>query len=234
MSAELSGSHRHTYDALFRHPVAHNLHWRDVWSMLSAMSDIQTSEEANGSLKVTRNGQTLVLRRSRGKDLSDKKEVMQIRNFLERSEVVAADTVAKEKHFLVVINHRQARVYKTELHGSIPQRIVPLDASGSGRHLHNVDDDSNGQRKSENESFYESVAKSLQAAEKILLFGSGTGASSAMEHLLAQLNRIHKNLAKRIVGSLVVDEQHLSEDQLLAKAREFYATHTPKVVAAKS
>jgi len=31
----------------------------------------------------------------------------------------------------------------------------------------------------------------------------------------------HKQV--RIIGSAVVDEQHLTEDQLLAKAREFYA-----------
>jgi hypothetical protein len=30
-------------------------------------------------------------------------------------------------------------------------------------------------------------------------------------------------VAKRIIGWLVVDEHHLSGDQLLAKAREFYA-----------
>ncbi len=33
MESQLTGSHRHAYDALFRHPVAHNLQWRDVWSV---------------------------------------------------------------------------------------------------------------------------------------------------------------------------------------------------------
>jgi hypothetical protein len=30
-------------------------------------------------------------------------------------------------------------------------------------------------------------------------------------------------MASRIIGSLAVDEQHLTKDQLLAKARDFYA-----------
>ena len=33
----------------------------------------------------------------------------------------------------------------------------------------------------------------------------------------------HPDQAKRIIGSVVVDESHLTEDQLLAKARDFYA-----------
>jgi hypothetical protein len=36
-------------------------------------------------------------------------------------------------------------------------------------------------RRKEDKSFYQAVAETLQHAEQILLFGSGTGASSAME-----------------------------------------------------
>jgi len=86
-------------------------------------------------------------------------------------------------HLLVVIDHRQARVYRTQAHRSVPQRITPYDPGGSGRHLHNVEQDSNGQRKPELKSFYKAVTKTLERAERILLFGAGTGASNAMEHV---------------------------------------------------
>jgi hypothetical protein len=98
-----------------------------------------------------------------------------------------------------------------------------------------VQDDSNGQRKPERRSYYEAVANAPQGAEKVLFFGSGAGASGAMEELLAQLNRHHGDLAKRVVGSIVLDETHLTENQLLARARDFYAnvassgtTHLPE------
>ena len=104
----------------------------------------------------------------------------------------------------------------------MPQRVLPYDRSGFGRHLHYVQDDSNGKRKPEVKGFYEAVAKTLEDAEKILLFGSGTGASSAMEQMLAALRRDHPALADRVVGSVVVNEQHLTEDQLLDQARRFY------------
>ena len=57
----------------------------------------------------------------------------------------------------------------------------------------------------------------------ILLFGSSTGASSAVEQLFAVLKRRHKELALRVIGRIVLDERHPSEEQLLAKAREIYA-----------
>jgi hypothetical protein len=124
-----------------------------------------------------------------------------------------------------VIDHRLARVYRTELHGAVPQRIVPYDASGAGRHLHHVEEgDATGQRKPELKTFYTAVAKTLENADQILLFGSGTGASSAMEQLLAELERHHKAVRGRVIGSFVVDEHHLTEDQLLARAREIYAS----------
>jgi hypothetical protein len=125
-------------------------------------------------------------------------------------------------HLLVVIDHREARIYKTELRGTVPERITPFDPHGFGRYLHSVTDDSNGQRKPERKSFYEAVTKSLRGAEQIVLFGTGTGASSAMEQLIAHLKHHHADVAKRIVGSVAVDEHHLTEGQLLARAREFY------------
>jgi hypothetical protein len=36
------------------------------------------------------------------------------------------------------------------------------------------------------------------------------------------LKHHHPIVAQRIIGSLVIDEHHLTEDQLLAKAREFF------------
>ena len=125
-------------------------------------------------------------------------------------------------HMLVVIDHREARVYKTQLHGSVPQRITPFDPHGFGRNLHYVQDDSTGQRKPEHKEFYDAVIKTLETANKILIFGSGTGASSAMDRLDCALQTHHKELFKRVVGNVVLNQQHLSDNELLARAREFY------------
>jgi imidazoleglycerol phosphate dehydratase HisB len=64
-----------------------------------------------------------------------------------------------------------------------------------------------------------------------LIFGTGTGASSAMEHLLAELRHNDRDIAERIVGSIAVDEHHLTEDQLLAKARELFVVSNKPAAA---
>jgi hypothetical protein len=225
---KLTASHRTTYAALFQHPVARNLDWRDVRSLLNVLGAVVP--QPNGNLKVTRNGQTTVLRPSRDKHVADVEELMQIRHFLERSGAVAEEHVASGEHLLVVINHHEARVYETELRDSVPERIVPYEIGGTGRYLRQVEDgNASGQRKPEQRGFYEAVATSLHGAQKILLFGSGTGSSSAMDHLLAELSRNHPDLAERVVGSVIVDETHLTDNQLLAKARECYSVVAQQV-----
>lgn len=131
-------------------------------------------------------------------------------------------------HLLVVIDHHEARVYRTEIHGAIPMRIVPYDPHGYGKHLHSTHEWTDGKRPPERKSFYEAIAKTLRGAEEVLLFGSGTGRSSAMEQLLADLRDHHSDLAEKIIGSVVVDAHHTTEDQLLAKARDFYAEFNQK------
>jgi hypothetical protein len=221
MEISMSKVHQTTYKAIFQHPIAHNLQWHDVRSMLDALAEV--SEEHNGNLKFIRHGEVLVLHPPKHKDLSDSKEVMQIRHFLERSSASELQTSVEDGiHLLVIINHREARIYKTEMRDSVPERIVPYDPDGTRRHLHSVDDEANGQRQPELKSFYEAIAQSLKDAEQILIFGIATGASSAMDYLVDELKQNHPGISKKVVGTIVVNEQHMTEDQLLAGARLFY------------
>jgi hypothetical protein len=221
MEISMTKVHQTTYKAIFQHPIAHNLQWHDVRSLLESLAEV--TEEHNGNLKYTRHGEVLILHPPKHKDLSDNKEVMQIRHFLERSSVPELpDPMEDGTHLLVAIDHREARIYKTELRDSVPESITPYDPDGTRRHLHSVDNEANGQRQPELKSFYEAIAHSLKDAEQILIFGSSTGASSAMDYLVDELNQNHPDIAKRIVGAIVVNEQHMTEDQLLAQARAFY------------
>ncbi len=219
METQMSRTHQTTYNAVFQHPIARNIQWHDVRSMLRALADV--TEEHNGNLKFTRNGETLTIHPPQHKDLSDIEELMQIRHFIERSDGSAPATAAEGVHLLVVIDHREARIYRSELHGSVPERITPYDPHDSHRHLRYVEDD--GQRKPELKPFYEAVARTLSGAEKILILGSSTGSSSAMNYLMSELKEHHPDLVRRVVGTIIVNEQHMTEDQLLAEARAFYA-----------
>ena len=219
----LSGRHQRTYEAIFRHPAAHNLEWHDVRSLLGAVADV--AEGHNGALQVTRNGQVVTLHAPKQKDVASVDDLMTVRRFLEQSgQTAVPPPVAPGAHLLVVIDHHEARIYRTVSPGAVAEKLVPYDPHGFGRPLHSAHEWTDGKRLPERRSFYEAVAKTLRGAEQVLLFGSGTGGSSAMEQLLADLRHHHSDVAKHIVGSIVVDGQHLTEGQLLAQAREHFAS----------
>jgi hypothetical protein len=219
---QLNASHLRTYKTIFQHPISHNLDWRAVRSLLGNLGHIE--EEPNGNLKVTRNGQTIVLHPPRTKDVAEADEIMALRHFLERSEASPAATNGNEAHWLLVIDHHEARIYRSEMNGAVPQQILPHEPEDFFRHAHNSKDFSRGREKPDPNSFFEPVAKALQAPGKILVFGSGTGTSSEMDQFTTWLGLHHPEMAKRIIGSMVVDEHHLTESQLLAKARDFYSS----------
>ena len=220
-STPLTGSHQHTFDRIFQHPISHNLEWRDVHALLGEMGDV--AKEHNGSLKVTRNGQTMVLHPTSKKDVAEMDEVMALRHFLERSETASPQVNEKEAHWLLVIDHHEARIFRSEMDGATPQRILPYEPENYFRHAHNSKTTSRGQEKPDPNTFFEPVARVLQAAGPILVFGTGTGTSSEMEQFIGWLKHHHPEVAKRVIGSLVVDEHHLTEGQLLAKAKDFYS-----------
>ncbi len=131
-------------------------------------------------------------------------------------------------HLLVVIDHHESRIYRTEVHGAVPTRLEPYDPHGYGRHLHSAHEATDGKSHHEPKSYYEAIAKTLRGAAQILMFGSGTGKSNAMEQLVAGLREHHPDVAGKVIGSVVVDAHHTTENQLLAKAREFYAEYNRK------
>ena len=123
-------------------------------------------------------------------------------------------------HLLVVIDHRGggfsaaiARLAAAADYAVRSVRFWPGVALQAGRLQRPC--------KPEQKSFYEAVARTL-SAEKILIFGAGTGAIFAMEQLLRDLKRHHHEFAERIVGTIKVDEHHLTEAQLLAKPLEYF------------
>jgi hypothetical protein len=217
--SNLKGSHLRTYNTIFQHPISYNLNWREVRSMFKRLGEV--TEESNGNLKITRNGQTLVLHRPNTKDVANADELMSLRHFLEKSETIPATADEKDAHWLLLIDHHEARIFRSEIHGGLPRKILPTKYS---QHIRDSGDASRGKEKPDETNFFKSVAGALQAAGQLLVFGTGTGTSNEMNQFTAWLNKHHPELAKRIVGSVVVDEQHLTDDQLLAKAREFYAS----------
>lgn len=218
--ALLTGSHLRTYRKILQHPVARNLAWRDVHALFRHLGQVDV--EPNANLKVTRNGQTLVLHPPRTKDVAEPGELIVLRHFIERSEA-PQKTNGKVARWLVVIDRHEARIYRSAAPGAVPQLIRPYMSEESFCQAYSSKGFSRNEGMPDPGSFFEPVAGVLNGAGKILIFGGGTGASSEMNRFTDWLKRHRPELAKRIAGSLVVDVPHSTEDQLLAKARDFYA-----------
>ncbi len=83
MPTPLTSAHVSTYEAVLRHPAPLDLKWQDVQPLLAAISE--AFEEHAGGIRARRGGQLLALRRARGKEIVDRREMAQIRSYLERS-----------------------------------------------------------------------------------------------------------------------------------------------------
>lgn len=220
--ASLTGTQQRTYQRIFQHPVSHILAWHEVFRMFRHIGQVE--EEHNGGVKLTRNGQSLLLHPRRPKDTADIEEIMAVRHFLESTDSPGPGAESEKPHLLLVIDHHEARLFRSEMHGAVPQQILPHKPDDYFRHAHHSRDFSRGKEKPEPNSFFEPVARAMGAAGRILIFGTGTGTSSEMFQFVAWLKLRHPELAARVIGSVVVDESHLTKDQLLAKAREFYSS----------
>jgi hypothetical protein len=221
----LTGSHLRTYNTIFQHPISHNLEWRQVRALFDHIAE--TVEQPNGNVRVIRNGQSMVLRTPKTKDVAEMDELMEIRHFIDRTDKITPVAPGAQANWLVVIDHHEARIYRSEMNGSVPERIMPHEPTDFFRHAHNSKDFSRGKEKPDPNTFFEPVALALKGAGKILVFGTGKGTSSEMEQFVSWVGKHHPDMAARIIGSVVIDENHLSEAQLLAKAREHYAAALP-------
>jgi hypothetical protein len=224
----LSGAHLRTFQTIFQHPVSHNLGWHDVHALLRQLAQVEA--EPNGNLKVIRNGQALVLRPARTKDVAGTDELMKIRNFLEQSEMAIPKAEAPEACWLVVIDHHAARIFRSAIHGTVAEQIRPNETDEAISHTHSFDGFSRGQEKPEAHRFFGPIADALKGAGQVLVFGSGSGTANEMDQFTAWVGAHRPELAGHIAGSLTIDEHHLTDAQLLAKARDFYAARRDPTV----
>ncbi len=218
---QLSGTQLRTFETLFQHPVSHNLAWHDVHALFRQLG--QVTEETNGNLKVTLHGQTMVLPPPRKKDISDPDDLMKIRRFLTRSETPALAATAPSSGWLLVLTHHAARIFRSTLPGTAAQELLSGASGEHFRHAPDSKDFSRGGEKPDPNTFFEPIVQALKGADRILCLGSGTGNANEMEQFIAWAKVHHGEWAKRIVGSRIVDLHHVTDAELLAKAREFYA-----------
>ncbi len=215
--------HRRTYDLIFKHPAPHNLEWRAVRAMLSALCRIE--EKPNGDLRITRNGRVLVLPTPRTKEISDIEDLHRLRDFLETAEANAPkpDESAANGRWVLVIDHERACIFQSDRHGARPRVVTPPPLENHFRHTLDDVDFSHAKEPHGQSLFFSRVADELKEADHILILGAGTGHGNEPQQFIAWTNVHRPELAAKIAAAIAMDDHHLTHDQLLAEAREFFA-----------
>jgi hypothetical protein len=218
MNKQLNSASQRTYERIFQHPITYNLERGEVRKLFSQLGEVEN--EHNGNMKVTVGGQVLTFQAASDSEVVSPDEVVRIRTFIKNTEALTAEELGH--HLLLVIDHLEARIFRTELKDSMPELLTPYDPRGYKTHVHSSHDFAGPAEHPNNNAYFEHIAESLNDAEQILVFGSGTGSSGTMEAFVEWL-RIHKKkISERVLQAVTVDQSHLTDGQLLEKAREIY------------
>jgi hypothetical protein len=222
----LRAAHRRTLEALFRHPTAHNLEWMDVLTLFESIGAVHRKADEKFALHLA--GEHYLVHKPHTKDLTSS-EVVDLRHLLQRAGWSAAgpsQTAARpdlEPATLVVtVDHHGAKIYRIAPGSgdSAPHSITPYDPHHFLHHLTHKDQlRKEGQRASEDFSFYSRIGDTLAGAGRVLVVGHGKGKSNAARHLLEYLRTHHRETYQRIVREIEADLSAITTPQLLELAR---------------
>lgn len=219
LNVAATGLDRRTLDAIFRHPLAHNVSWREVVNLIAAIGD---SDEKHSSEFVFRVGdERMSIKKPHTKDLTGP-EVIDLRHFLTRAgwspdagAPSQKDRLSTGPGMIVVIDHAGARIYRLG---------VEREAAAHPEHLiHRVDRKARDRDRDEtdpgDDRFFEAVAAAVSAGGRIVVIGHGKGQSNEADHLSAYLKTHHKDAYARIVREIVADLPRLTTPELLDLGR---------------
>jgi hypothetical protein len=225
--SSLTGSHRRTLDAIFRHPTTHNLEWNDVVALIDEIGGAH--EKANNEFVFEVAGEHRIVRKPHTKDLTGS-EVIEIRHFLtqagfspEAPSRPAAHSDPAAPALLIVADHHGAKLFHVDVGSDdvSEHAIKPYDPHHFLHHLMHKDQSrERGQRAPEEPAYYEKIAEALAQGGKIVVVGHGSGKSNAAHHLTEYLRTHHAETFGRIVREMDADLSSVTDPQLLDLARE--------------
>ena len=220
-------------DLIFHHPVAHNLPWDDVLTLLGHIGKAEQKHDGKWLFEV--NGLQRTFHTPHGVHV-DPAEVMKLRGFLSEAGVLAnsrgepylgGQEVAAVK--MVVVDHHAATVY--DLRDGTCIHVATIRPHDPHHYLHHLThrDQSRyrGQRAPEDASYYDSLIGALQGAEAAVLIGTATGSSAAIEVLGEWLRAERGRAPARIIeithtntaAYTVPELAQLAHEALRAQAR---------------
>jgi hypothetical protein len=232
----MATDHRRTLDAIFRHPVPHNLSWMDALGLLTHLGSVD--ERADGKYSLTINGKHLIFHKPHGKNL-DARQITDLRHYFALSGIspdnpygTPAAAEPSSVDVVVLMDHHGAKLYRIHLSpDQHAETVAPYDPHHFLHHLHHRDElREEGQRPPEDLTFYDRIAEALHDVDRIVLLSHGTGLSNASNVLTERLKTHHPGIYARILRQAEVNTSAMTEAEILAYGRQALATdaHGPR------
>jgi hypothetical protein len=227
VNAPLTGADRRTLEAIFRHPLSHNLARREVVALFTALGGAE--EKHNGEFEFRVAGESLAMKRPHNKDLAGP-EVMALRHLLTRAGLSPGGSAPPEPHappaethLVVVIDHAGAKIYRIDPSDDAGQGVTAHDSKPLLHHLERKrHDEDRDEAYPDDTHFFAQVAGAMSAGDKIVVIGHGKGQSNEADHLSAYLSAHHKETYNRIVREIVADLPHMTTPELLDLGRHTF------------
>ena len=224
--------HMATLQALFAHPVPHNLRQTAVEALLVHLgATVQRLSEHRLKLQLS-NGNSMVLHTAAGPlqpDL-DGEAIHRIRWFLEQAGITPDHPTEppipvrgeQARRLLIHLDHRAARLWWLNGDDVKAADLRPHGLWSTGQRLsHRHDRDVKGQRAPLDYDYLRELTACIADADRVLLLGHGHGQSDLRQLLKDYIAEHQPSLTPKL-ETLSVDDTACSDSQLLALAHRHF------------
>ena len=228
----MNQQHERTLQALFAHPLHHDLRLADVEALLLHLGmHVEHRSDHRFNLKAP-SGATVVVHVASGKHhpFLNEEGTLRLRRFLKQEGITPEHPIADAPHprgdqakrLVVHLDHRGARLWWLEGEELEMSVVQPHGLWSSHQRLsHRHDRDIEGQRAPLEANYLQTLGSAIGEAERVLLLGHGHGESD-LRHLLVEHLRQQKPEAVEKVETISIDDTACTDAELLAIARKHF------------
>lgn len=224
--------HQKTLEALFSHPLQHGVRASKVEALFRQLgAEVTKLSDSRLRIRLAQGDETWIYSGGGHHPDLDIEAVIRVRHFLEEAGITPghpdghpASVRGDQSHRLVLhLNHHQTDVYSLDGAEVVQAILRPHGLWGSGENLsHRHDRDIAGQRAPRDNVYLAEITAAMAKADAVLLLGHGSGESDMRQVLLHYMENHHRELLDRIVGIESLNDDGLTDGELLALAREHF------------
>ena len=127
------------------------------------------------------------------------------------------------KFVVIAITQNDARLWATGLEkGSKPEKIYAPSDKASHHHVRQTQHQGGHAGDPADYGFFDVIADHVKNSAEILLIGHGVGKANAVLRFTQFIERNNPEVAKKVVGAIDSNLNAMSENEILASAREWF------------